>query len=344
MDRSPYETLAVATDASADEIKKAYRRLALQYHPDKNPDDAAAEAKFKEAAAAYEILSDDEKRAAFDRGGAEPEAFGAHEGMSMEDILGRYGDLFGSGFGRQFHERRPAGRPGADVRATLTIDFATAALGGKVSLTLEGVRTCQRCSGSGSRDGQAPPACRTCGGSGRVTAQAAEMGQFFSMTEVCPDCHGSGIDAAAACPECGGLGRVNGTRKLDVTVPEGARDGQTLRLKGLGEPGSRGAPAGDLYLELRVRADARYRREGDDVVAEFDVPAPVAVLGGKVEVTTLRGRVDLNVPAGTAAGAKLRLKGQGIRGGDHHAQVRIVVPKHPNDEQKELYARLRDLA
>ncbi len=343
MQDNPYEVLGVAKDASADEIKKAYRGLALKHHPDKNPDDTGAEAKFKQAAAAYEILSDDEKRADYDRGGAQPEMYDAAEGMSMEDILGRYGDLFGSGFGRQFHQRRPAAQPGADVRASLTIDFKTAALGGKVALTLEGVRGCDSCGGSGARDGKAPPACRTCHGSGRVTQQAEQMGQFFSMTNPCPDCHGSGIDAAAACPACGGVGRVKGTRRIDVTVPEGTRDGQALRLKGLGEPGTRGGPAGDLFIELRVRPDAQFQRDGDDIIAEFDVPAPLAVLGGKVEVTTLRGRVDLNVPAGAAAGSKLRLKGQGIRKGDHLAQVRIVIPSKPTDDQKELYERLRDL-
>ncbi|MHC4952816.1 MAG: molecular chaperone DnaJ [Planctomycetota bacterium] len=344
MDRNPYEVLGVARDASADEIKKKYRKLALQYHPDKNPDDTAAEAKFKEAAAAYEILSDDEKRAAYDRGGSEAEAFRGAEGMSMEDILGQYGDLFGSSFGRQFHARRPAAQRGADVEASLNLDFSTAALGGTVSLSLEGVRTCDSCRGSGARDGMATAECSTCHGSGRVTEQATQLGQFFSTTRACRDCHGSGLDPAAACPACGGVGRVRGSRRLDVKVPEGARDGQRLRLGGLGEPGTRGGPAGDLYLLLHVRPDPAFSRDGDDVTADVDVPAPLAVLGGKVEVTTLRGRANVTVPPATKAGAVLRLKGQGIRKGDHLARVRITVPDRPTPEQKELYQRLRDLA
>jgi len=342
MEKDPYEVLGVARDAADDAIKKAYRRLALQHHPDKNPGDAAAEAKFKEAAAAYEILSDAEKRAAFDRGGREPESFHDAGGMSMEDILGRYGDLFGSAFGRQFHARRPVAERGADVEARLTIDFLTAALGGTVGLSLDGAQTCDSCHGAGVRPGAAPKGCGTCGGSGRVTQQAPEQGQFFSMTSPCPACHGSGLDPSAACPACHGIGRVAGTRRIDVRVPEGATDGQRLRLRGMGEPGSRGGPAGDLYLLLGVKADKRFERKGNDIVADLDVPAPIAVIGGKVEVATLRGTAAVTIPPGTRAGALLRLKGQGIGGGDFHARVRVSVPEHPTEAEQDLYRQLRD--
>ena len=343
MDRDPYEVLGVARDAEEEEIKKAYRQLALKYHPDKNPDDAAAEAKFKDAAAAYEILSDPEKRAKFDQGGAEPEAFHGAEGMSMDDILGRYGDLFGAGFGQQFHAHRPAAQRGGDIEATFAIDFKTAALGGRVSFNLDGVRECDRCHGSGARPGTKQAECKTCGGSGRVTEQAAELGQFFSTTHTCPACHGSGLDPSTACPACGGVGRVRGSRQIDVSVPEGATDGQRLRLKGMGEPGTRGGPPGDLYLALKVKPSERFVRDGNNIVGPVDVPAPVAVVGGKVEVTTLRGTADVTIPAATRAGTLLRLKGQGIRGGDFRARVRITVPAEPTDDERALYRQLQKL-
>ena len=343
MERNPYEVLGVAKDASADDIKKAYRKLALQFHPDKNPDDDDAEARFKEAAAAYEILSDEQKRAEFDRGGREPETFHGAEGMSMEDILGRYGDLFGSAFGQQFHAQRPVAQRGGDVEATLTIDFLTAARGGKVSFGLDGVKACGSCSGSGLRANATSSACKTCGGGGRVTEQAPEHGQFFSTTRACPTCAGSGLDPAAACPACRGVGRVRGSRQIDVAVPEGATDGQRLRLKGMGEPGTRGGPGGDLYLLLHIEPSSRFERKGDDVIVTVDVDAPVAVIGGKVSVPTLRGTADVTIPPATGAGSLLRLKGQGIRKGDLHVRVRITVPEQPSEAERELYGQLRDL-
>lgn len=341
--KDPYEVLGVGRDASTDEIKKAYRKLALQHHPDKNPGNKEAEEKFKEATLAYEVLTDPDKRAQYDRRGEEvftEPGFDVEE-VSLDDLLGRHADLFGDLFGRQFHKRRPVARRGFDVEAAVEVDFRTAAFGGKIEVSLGGERACPDCAGRGTK-GDAP-GCPACGGSGRQTRQSGQKGQFFSITSVCPRCHGSGIDPAAACARCHGTGVVAGTRRVAVTIPEGARDGQALRLRGLGGPGTRGGPAGDLLLTLRVKPDPVFRRDGDDVHSNVAVPAPLAALGGTVEVRTLRGRADLEVPPGTSSGAVLRLRGQGIREGDHLATVEVTVPKKPTKEQRELYEKLREL-
>jgi len=344
--RDVYEVLGVARDASPDEIKKAYRKLAVKYHPDKNPGDKAAEEKFKEVSLAYEVLSDPAKREEYDRRGQRGYEQ-AHEGafspedVSVEDILGRYGDIFGSFFGPQFHQRQPAARRGHDLETELRVDFRTAALGGKVEVTLGGGRPCPRCEGRGTKGTER--SCGTCGGSGRVTRQAREEGQLFSVTSVCPDCGGSGLEPGSACAECNGSGVVSGDRRVTVSIPKGARDGQVLRLRGLGGPGTRGGPPGDLLLHLHVKPDPRFRREGRDLHVDADVPAPTAVLGGKVAVPTLEGTATVTVPPDTGAGGTLRLKGQGIDGGDLYVHVRITVPSPANEEQRELYRRLSGL-
>jgi len=340
-----YEILGVARDATADQIKKAYRKLALQFHPDKTPGDKAAEEKFKEVTLAYEVLSDPKKREEYDQRGrrayqqAHRREFSPEE-ISVEDILGRYGDLFGSLFGSRFHARRPAAQRGHDLETELRIDFRTAALGGKVDLSLGGGRPCPRCDGRGALGAEQP--CGTCRGSGRVTRQAREEGQLFSVTNVCPDCGGSGLAPGSACPECRGSGVVAGDRRVTVTVPVGAQDGKVLRLRGLGGPGTRGGPPGDLLLHLHVAPDPRFRREGSDLHVDADVPAPTAVLGGKVEVPTLKGTASVTVPADTAAGRTLRLKGQGIAGGDLYVHVRITVPSPATEAQRALYRKLAD--
>jgi molecular chaperone DnaJ len=337
--RDFYEVLGVARDAEPEAIKKAYRRLALRYHPDKNPGDKEAEERFKEAAAAYEVLSDPQRREAYDRKGEaafEPAEFD----FSVDDILGRHGDLFASLFGRDFHRRAPRAR-GHDVRTTLAVDFRTAALGGKVELGVQGERPCVSCGGTGSKG--SPAACASCQGRGRVTHQAREQGQLFSITSSCPACGGSGLDPASACATCHGTGLDLGVRTLTVTIPEGADTGATLRLKGQGAPGIRGGPAGDLFIELKVRPDPHFRREGDDIHSDAEVPAPMAVLGGSIEVPTLRGASTVRVPPGVSTGSVLRLRHQGVRKGDHLVHVRVAVPRHPTEEQKDLYRRLHEL-
>ena len=345
--RDFYEALGVSKEATAAEIKKAYRKLAVKYHPDKNPDDKSAETRFKEVAVAYETLSDTEKRKEYDeRGSRGDQAAYAHDSqyadVDIEDILRRHGDVFGSMFGSRFHARRPVAQRGSDLETDITLDFLTAAKGGKIELVLGGGRPCTACNGHGAVGTEV--ACDTCGGGGRVTQQAQERGQMFSVTGVCPDCAGSGLAPGSACRDCAGRGVVQGDRRVTVSIPAGARDGQTLRLRGLGSPGTRGGAAGDLMLRIQVTPDARFRRDGDDVHVDVDVPAPLAVLGGKVDVPTLGGTASVTVPPGTSSGGKLRLKGLGIGKGDLYAHVRVSVPSTPSTEQQELYRQLADLA
>ncbi len=346
MDRDLYAILGVKKDSPTEEIKSAYRKLALRYHPDKNPGDKGAEEKFKEVSLAYEILTDPEKRKEYDQ----PAVGGAHGGgmpfdfdtggVSVEEILNRHPDLFGSLFGREFHARRPVAKRGHDLEATLEIDFRTAARGGKVQMSIDGSSPCSACGGSGTL-GEQTSGCPACGGHGQVTRQAPGRGQFFSITADCPDCGGSGLDPSAVCPRCSGSGVERGRRQITVTVPEGTLDGATLRLRGQGAAGTRGGPAGNLLLHLVVKPDPIFRRKGDDIHADLDVAAPLAVLGGAVEVETLKGCASLRVPPRTVAGAALRLRGQGIRSGDHIVHVRITVPAQPTEEEIDLYRRLR---
>lgn len=344
-----YATLGVSGDASPDEIKRAYRKLALQHHPDKNPGDARSEARFKELGEAYAVLSDEARRREYDRARSGRRPTGTETGagwdsgetgMSVDEILRRFGDLFGGGFGRDLHARQRRPRPGLDVEASVTIDFETAALGGKIAVTLRGDRACERCGGTGT-EGSAT-ACDVCGGSGRVTQQSGEAGQFFTITRPCSRCRGTGR-TGQPCGTCGGSGRMRGSKTIHVSIPEGTEDGAVLRLRGLGEPGELGGAAGSLLLRVAVRPSPTFRREGDDIFGDVQVPAPIAVSGGKVEVRTLRGKAKLTVPPGTSSGRRLRLKGQGIRGGDHLARVMVTVPTNPTEEQRGLYERLAAL-
>ena len=344
--RDLYEILGVPKQASTDEIKKAYRKLALKHHPDKNPDDQQAAERFKEAAMAYEILSDDEKRAEYDqRGELAYRASHADEfeygDFSVEDILRRHPDFFESLFGRQFHARRTPQQRGHDVEAAVEIDLMTAVFGGKVELGLSGGSVCSVCVGKGVQ-ADAPP-CATCQGTGSITRQTPDRGQFFSITSACPDCGGAGVESGAICRECTGMGVKEGTRRLTVTVPEGTSEGDRLRLRGLGAPGIRGGPAGDLMLLIHIRPDPFFRREGNDIHSDLEVPAPLAVLGGKATTRTLKGSAEVTIPPGTSTGAKLRLRGQGLEGGNQIVHVRVTVPGHPTDEQQRLYRELAEL-
>jgi molecular chaperone DnaJ len=343
-----YEILGVPRHASVDDIKSAYRKLALRYHPDRNPGNKQAEEKFKELTAAYEVLSNEEKRREYDdalagrvRPGAE--GFGGRapfesdvESMSIDEILRRFGGIFGGDFGESLHRGRRGQRPGYDAEVELELDFRTAALGGQVPVSLSGAVTCPRCGGTGALGSD--PKCPTCGGRGRVTGQSRRQGGFFTVTRPCPTCHGTGIDPSKECPECHGHGTIERTRTINLKIPEGTEDGAVLRLAGMGGAGTGGAPSGDLLVHVRVRPDPVFQR--NDILSDVRGPVSVAALGGKVPMQTLRGRVSLTVPTGTSSGAQLRLRGQGVRGGDHLAKVMVTVPRDPSPKQKELFEQL----
>lgn len=350
-----YEVLGVSKTATPEDIKKAYRTLALKYHPDRNPGDKSSEEKFKELAAAYGILSDPEKRREYDdrlAGRAQPgtEPRGSYgpggaapfesdvESMSMDEILRRFGGIFGGEFGERVHRSRGAARPGYDAEVELEVDFRAASLGGKVSVSLFGAVACTRCGGRGAIGDR--PECSTCRGSGRVTAQSSDKGQFFTVTRPCATCHGTGVDPSKECPDCHGEGTTERTRTLKISIPEGTEDGATLRLGGLGGAGTGGGPPGDLLVRVHVRPDPLFDREGNDVHCDVPVPLGTAALGGKVLMQTLRGPVNLTVPPGTSSGALLKLRGQGIRGGDHIARVMVTLPANPTARQRELLEEL----
>jgi molecular chaperone DnaJ len=345
-----YEILGVPHDAVVDQIKKAYRRKAVQYHPDKNPGDKVAEERFKELSEAYATLSDAAKRREYDAAlaagrtwqAAPGTAGGGGEAWSVEDFLRQFGDIFGSDFGPSFHRGRSAARPGVNAEAALAVDFRTAALGGKVRVSLQGEVACAACGGTGAR-GAAKP-CSVCRGSGRLTGRSERAGQFFSVTRVCPTCHGTGLAPGEACSECHGGGTTVQQRDITVTIPEATRDGATLRLKGLGEAGHGGGPAGDLLVHVSVKPDPEFRQEDNTIHSDVSVPATTAVLGGKVPVRTLRDQVMLTIPPGTSSGTSLRLKHQGVAGGDHMVHVQVTVPSRLSPRERELWEELARLS
>jgi molecular chaperone DnaJ len=346
--RDYYEVLGVARDATAQQIKAAYRKLALKYHPDKNPGDAEAEERFKEAAEAYAVLSDDEKRSRYDRFGREA-AGGFGPGNIDPTIFGDFsdilGDLFGFGFGGG---ARPGGAtPGADLRYDLEISFEEAAFGVTRSIEFPRLEGCAACAGEGTAGGQAPAACRACGGSGQVRFSQG----FFTVARTCPNCRGEGRVITDPCPECRGAGRVERERKLEVRIPAGVDSGARLRLAGEGEQGRRGGRRGDLYVVLAVAPHERYRREGAHVLVQEEIGYPQAVLGAEIEVETLHGKRPLEIPPGTRSGQLFRLKGEGIerlggRGrGDQIVEIALRVPRPSelDDERRELLRKLGEL-
>ncbi|MDH3577235.1 MAG: molecular chaperone DnaJ [Gammaproteobacteria bacterium] len=342
--RDYYEVLGVSKSASADEIKKAYRRLAMKHHPDRNKDGDGSEERFKEAKEAYEVLKDADKRSAYDRFGHDglrggrggPGGFGA-EGFS--DIFGDvFGDIFG-GAGRR------GGGPqvfrGADLGYELKLDLENAVAGDDVTIDVPTQVVCDSCSGSGAKKGSDPIQCSTCRGVGQVRMQQG----FFSIQQTCPACKGAGTTIADPCDECHGRGRVRKTRTLAVKVPPGVDDGDRIRLSGEGEAGRNGGPPGDLYVEIRVNPHRIFERDGSNLSCEVPVSIATAALGGEVELPTLDGHVALKIPAGTQSGKVFRLRGKGVRTvrdarqGDLFAQVAVETPVHLTAEQKDLLER-----
>ncbi len=344
--RDPYEVLGVERTASEGQIKKAFRQLARELHPDVNAHDPDAEEKFKEAAEAYEILSDSERRATYDRYG--------HEGLRSGgyapnfDGFSSIGDLFDAFFGGGGFGGRSGPAPGADIAVAVEVDLLEAAHGVKREVAYEAVDRCEHCHGNGAEPGTPIETCERCGGAGQL--QAATRTPFGQMvrTIVCDVCQGDGRVPKEPCQECRGRGRRAATRELEVEVPAGISDGQRIRLSGRGHAGEVGASAGDLYVLVRVREDERFAREGDHLITALDVPAPLAALGATLEVSALEGEVSVDVPAGTQPGEAITLRGQGMpsltrgRRGDLRVVVNVVIPRRLSDEQRGLLVQLNE--
>jgi molecular chaperone DnaJ len=344
MPRDPYEVLGVERDASEQQVKKAFRQLARQLHPDVNAHDPDAETKFKEAAEAYEILSDAERRATYDRYGHEGLRSG---GYSPDfDAFGSISDLFNAFFGGAGGRAGPA--QGADVAVRVDIDMVQAAHGAKLEVAYEAVERCEHCKGNGAEPGTPIETCERCGGAGQLQAVTRTPFGQMMRTMVCDVCHGDGRVPTQPCGECRGRGRVARTRKLEVEVPAGIADGQRIRLGGRGNAGEAGAPDGDLYVLVSVREDPRFVREGDDLITALDVSAPLAALGATLEIPTLEGLATVELEAGTQPGEVLTLRGEGMpslrrgRTGDLRVVVNVIVPRRLNAEQRELAERLND--
>ncbi len=343
MPRDPYEVLGVGRDASEEQIKKAFRQLARELHPDVNAHDPDAEEKFKEAAEAYEILSDSERRATYDRYG--------HEGLRSGgyapnfDGFGSIGDLFEAFFGGGGAGRSgPA--PGADIAVAVEIELIEAAQGATVDVSFEAVDRCEHCHGNGAEPGTPIETCGRCGGAGQLQATTRTPFGQMVRTMTCDVCHGDGRVPKQPCRECRGRGRVANMRIVEVEVPAGISDGQRIRIAGRGHSGELGAGAGDLYVLVRVHPDERFVREGDDLITALDVPAPLAALGATFEVAMLEDTRSVEVSAGTQPGDVLTLRGQGMptlgrgRHGDMRVVINVLIPRRLTGEQRELLERL----
>ncbi len=342
--RDYYAVLGVTKNASADDIKKAYRRLAMKHHPDRNKDDAGAEEKFKEAKEAYEVLKDDDKRAAYDKFGHDGVRGGpAGGGFGAEGFGDIFGDVFGDIFGGGRRSRSQVFR-GADLGYELRLDLEQAISGDSVTIEVPTQVSCEDCDGSGSEKGSEPASCTTCGGTGQVRMQQG----FFSIQQTCPTCKGAGKVITKPCQSCHGRGRVSKTKKLSVRVPEGVEDGDRIRLSGEGEAGRNGGPPGDLYVEIRVSPHRIFHRDGADLSCEVPISFATAALGGEVELPTLGGNVSLKIPAGTQSGKNFRLRGKGVttvrdrRQGDLFARVAVETPVNLTAEQESVLRSFDD--
>jgi molecular chaperone DnaJ len=347
--RDYYEVLGVSRDADDAALKKAYRQLAKKYHPDTNPGDKEAEAKFKEASEAYAVLSDPEKRrqydqfghSAFDNGGAG----GGFDYSNMSDI---FSDIFGSGdiFGDLFGggRRRNSNGPmrGADIRASVRITFAESVTGTTKKLDITLKDPCHKCGGSGAKPGTQPETCPKCGGKGQIVYTQQSFLGMVRNVQTCPDCHGTGKVIKDKCPDCYGTGYISSRKTIEVTIPAGIDDGQCVRIQGKGEPGTNGGPRGDLLVAVMISADPVFKRDGYNIFSDVVITYPTAVLGGEVRVKTVDGEVVYEVKPGTASGTKVRLRGKGMPTlrnkavrGDHYITLIVDIPQRLNNEQKE---------
>jgi molecular chaperone DnaJ len=352
--RDYYEVLGVDKGAGPDDIKRAYRRLAIKYHPDKNPGDKGAEAKFKECAEAYEVLSDPDKRSRYDQfGHAGLQGAGVHDfsRMNVEDMLGALNleDLFGDFFGFSGRSRRSARtgpHRGYDLETVVQLTLNEVAVGTEKSIEFTRQDICEDCSGSGSAKGSRPSKCSTCGGSGQV-AQAG-LGGFFQMVSTCPACRGSGTVITNPCKKCRGSGRVPKKRLVTVKIPAGVHESQSVRIGGEGEPGFNGGPRGDLYCYVKIKEHPFLERQGANLIATVPVSFTQAALGGLIQVPSLNGPKELKIPAGTQSGDVFRIKGQGLvdirtkRNGDELVQIIVEIPKKLNSQQEELLRKFAE--
>lgn len=366
--RDYYEVLGVQKNATADEIKKAYRKLAIKYHPDKNPGDKAAEEKFKEAAEAYEVLSNDEKRQKYDQFGHSmgPQGFGGQGGyystggMSMEDIFSQFGDIFGGHFnfgggfggatgGRQSSRRRQQPqRRGSDLRITVKLTLEDIAKGVDKTLKIPANLKCDHCNGTGAKDGTAFNTCPTCHGAGTVTQIVQGFFGPEQAVGVCPQCEGTGKVISEMCPYCNGEGVQRKEEVVSFHIPAGVQDGMTLTVKGKGNAPRRGGVNGDLLVVIQEVKHPELIRDGNDLIYNLMLDVPTAALGGAVEVPTITGRARLNIPAGTQPGKVLRLRGKGLpstdgRGtGDELINVMVYIPEKLNDKEKAAFESIKD--
>ena len=352
--RDYYEVLGVPRNAGDDEIKKAYRKLAMKYHPDRNPDNPSAEEKFKEAKEAYEILSDSQKRAAYDQyghAGVDPQA-GMGGGFGGGAGMGGFADAFGGIFDEIFGGRGGGGGGGgrsniyrgADLRYNLEITLEQAAKGTETKIRIPTMEVCEPCKGSGAKAGTQPKTCPTCNGSGQVRLQQG----FFSIQQTCHKCHGTGRFVADPCKSCGGAGRTKQHKTLSVKIPAGVDTGDRIRLAGEGEHGVNGGPPGDLYVQIHLKQHPVFQRDHNDLHCEMPISFTTAALGGEIEIPTLDGAAAIKIPPETQSGRVFRLRGKGIKGvrsnthGDLMCHVIVETPVNLTDRQKELLRELEE--
>ena len=355
--RDYYEVLGVSKNASEDEIKRAYKKLARKYHPDMNPGDKEAEEKFKEANEANEVLSNPEKKAKYDQfgfAGVDPNygagqgGYGGAGGFDFGDLGDIFGSFFGGGFGGGGRRNPNAPQRGESIRASLSVEFTEAAFGCEKSITIDRFEQCPTCKGKGCAPGTTPEVCTQCHGTGTVTqAQRTPFGMMQSQT-VCPKCRGKGQIIHQPCPDCRGAGVVRKRRTIQVNIPAGIDNGQTISLRGQGHSGKNGGPAGDLLITVMVRPHEIFRRDGTAVFCEAPITFTQAVLGGTLEIPTIDGKVKYDIPEGTQTGTVFRLRGKGIpvlngRGrGDQYVTVNIETPRNLNREQKEALKKFSE--